>query len=101
MLHAETEKALADYYLAQLAAMVNKSPQAVIGVLGIAPSNEDYADQVRGAYFTSFRYRESLVRLKSFRHVYAPMPGIEAAARDSRGRIVTQMEKALARYPES
>ena len=98
---SETERALADYYLTQLAAVAGKSPQELSEILEIAPGDKDYAHEVRHTYFTACHYRESLIRLKSFRHIYAPMPGIEAAARDSRGRIVTQMEKALAGYPES
>ena len=135
---AEAEKALADYYLTQLAAMVGKSRPQILETLdavsepggrgsgraetvgqpgsagaspsrtsvlkcppGIASNAKDYAEKVRSAYFTACRYRESLARLRSFRHVHTPMPGIEAAARDSRGRIVTPMEVNLEQYPES
>ena len=98
---AETDRALADYFLARLASMAGTSPEQILETLGIAHGAGDYAEEVRRAYFTACRYRESLVRIKSFRHVHAPMPGIETAAIDSRGRIVTQMEADLENYPVS
>ena len=98
---AETEKALADRFLERLASMVGIPSAQILETLGIARDAADYAEQVRRAYFTASRYRECLARIKSFRHVHAPLPGIEAAAIDSRGRIVTQMEAALEHYPVS
>ena len=86
----KAEEALAGYYRARLAA-------AGAGA-GELPRD---LNAVRDAYFTVCRYREGLIRLKSFRHVHAPMPGIEAAATDSRGRVVTQMEARLEHYGES
>ena len=97
----EAERALADFYLTQHAAIAGKSPPQILEMLGIALDAQGYADEVRSAYFTACRYHESLVRLKSFRHVHTPMPGIEAARRDAQGRIITPMDASLQRYPES
>jgi len=46
-------------------------------------------------------YRDSLERLLALRFHPVPMAGVEHAARDSRGRIVPAIEKALEAYPAS
>jgi len=97
----ETEKALAGYFLERLASLTGAPSAQILEILGIARGAEGYAHRVRRAYFIANRYRESLLRIKSFRHVNAPMPGIESAAIDSRGQIVTQMEADLENYPVS
>jgi len=47
------------------------------------------------------RYEESLRRLLALRFHPEPMPGVEQAARDAKGRIVPAMETALEKYPTS
>jgi len=47
------------------------------------------------------RYEASLQRLAALKFHPEPMPGVETAVRDSQGRIVPAMEKALAKYPTS
>jgi len=47
------------------------------------------------------RYQESLHRLLALRFYPEPLPGVEHAVRDAKGRIVPGMEKALAEYPTS
>ncbi|NQT86392.1 hypothetical protein HQ560_06475, partial [bacterium] len=97
----EAEDALAGYYIAKLAGAASVPAGQLPKMLGAPRDDADFARRVREAYFIVSRYRESLIRLKSFRHVHAPMPGIEAATTDSRGRTVTQMEARLERYGES
>jgi len=97
----EDEDVLTDYYVARLAAAASVPAGEVPRILNTSRAAADFARRVREAYFTVCRYREGLIRLKSFRHVHAPMPGIEAAAHDSRDQIVTQMEAQLEEYPES
>ena len=46
-------------------------------------------------------YQDSLERLLALRFHPEPMAGVEHAARDSRGRIVPAIEKALEKYPTS
>ncbi|MHC4199822.1 MAG: HzsA-related protein [Planctomycetota bacterium] len=46
-------------------------------------------------------YKEGLRRLRALKFHPEPMPGVESAARDSKGRIVPAMEKALEKYPVS
>ena len=46
-------------------------------------------------------YREGLRRLRALKFHPEPMPGVEHAARDSRGRVVPAMEKALEQCPTS
>ncbi len=46
-------------------------------------------------------YEEGLRRLRALKFYPEPMPGVESAARDSKGRIVPAMEKALEKYPTS
>lgn len=46
-------------------------------------------------------YQESLQRLLALRFYPEPMAGVEHAARDSQGRIVPAIEKALEKYPAS
>jgi len=97
----DTERALAGHYLQQLAASAKMPPQQILEAVGTSARAADYAEKIRHACFTALRYREGLARIRSLRSVHAPMPGIEAAARDSRGRVVTQMEADLESYPES
>jgi hypothetical protein len=47
------------------------------------------------------RYQEGLKRLRALTFHPEPMPGVEHAALDSKGRIVPAMEKALETYPPS
>jgi len=47
------------------------------------------------------QYREALHRLRVLKFHPEPMPGVETAARDSKGRIVPAMEARLERYPTS
>ncbi len=47
------------------------------------------------------RYRSALRRMLALKFHPEPMPGVEHAARDSQGRIVPAIEKALERYPTS
>ncbi len=47
------------------------------------------------------RYQEGLKRLRALRFHPEPMPGVEHAAVDSRGRVVPAMEEALEKYPPS
>ncbi len=47
------------------------------------------------------RYQDSLQRLAALRFHPEPMAGVEHAARDSKGRIVPAIEKALEKYPTS
>ncbi len=47
----------------------------------------------------SERYKEGLTRLRALRFHPEPMPGVEHAARDSKGRVVPAMEVALDEYP--
>ena len=47
------------------------------------------------------RYSEGLARLRAVKFHPEPMPGVEAAARNSKGQIVPAMEAALERYPTS
>jgi len=49
----------------------------------------------------SDRYQEALKRLRALNAHPKPMPGVEHAALDSRGRVVPAMEKALETYPSS
>ena len=98
---AKAERALADHYVRQLAALAGRSARDVLELIGAAAGERGYARAVRAALFTAVRYREALARLSAFRSVHSPMPGIEAGARDSRGRIVTRMEALLEHYPES
>jgi hypothetical protein len=97
----ETEEVLTRYYLAKLAGAGALPAGDIPKILKTPRDDANFAARVREAYFTVRRYREALIRLRSFRYVQTPMPGIEAAARDSRGRIVTQMAARLERYPES
>ena len=97
----EAEEALAGYYLARLAEAASVPAGELPRLLGTANGSADFSQRVREAYFTVCRYREGLIRLKSFRHVHAPMPGVEAAATDSRGRVVTQMEAQLEHLGQS
>jgi hypothetical protein len=46
-------------------------------------------------------YGQAIKRLRSLKFYPEPMPGVETAALDSRGRIVPAMEKALEKYPTS
>ena len=46
-------------------------------------------------------YQDSLQRLLALRFYPEPMAGVEHAARDSKGRIVPAIEKALEKYPTS
>jgi mono/diheme cytochrome c family protein len=46
-------------------------------------------------------YAENLKRLRAVKFHPHPMPGVEAAALDSKGRIVPAMEKELEKYPTS
>ena len=47
------------------------------------------------------RYQSALQRMVALKFHPEPLPGVEHAARDSKGRIVPAMEKALERYPTS
>ncbi len=47
------------------------------------------------------RYTEGLQRLRALKFHPEPMPGVEAAGRDSQGRIVPAMEQKLETYPTS
>ncbi|NQU22532.1 MAG: hypothetical protein HQ567_14740, partial [Candidatus Nealsonbacteria bacterium] len=47
------------------------------------------------------RYQDSLERLAAVRFHPEPMAGVEHAAKDSKGRIVPAIEKALEKYPTS
>ncbi len=60
------------------------------------PAQQVIEDVTQLAY-----YRDSLARLLALRFYPEPMAGVEHAARDSRGRIVPAMEKALEKYPTS
>ena len=46
-------------------------------------------------------YRDCLERLAALKFYPEPMAGVEHAARDSKGRIVPAIEKALEKYPTS
>jgi hypothetical protein len=46
-------------------------------------------------------YHDSLQRLVALRYHPEPMPGVEHAVRDDRGRIVPAIEKNLSEYPTS
>ncbi len=98
---AKTENALADHHLRNLAKSAGVPPVRVLDALGALPGRPDYAETVAAACLAAHRYREALIRLRAFRSVYSPMPGIEAAARDSRGRVVTRMEADLETCRES
>ena len=97
----EGEDALTEYYIARLAAEASVPAGDLSRILNTPRHDADFPRRVREVYFTVCRYRESLIRLKSFRHIHTPLPGIEAAATDSRGRVVTQMEARLEHYHES
>ena len=47
------------------------------------------------------RYKEGLSRLRAVKFHPEPMPGVEQAARNSKGQIVPVMEAALEKYPTS
>ena len=47
------------------------------------------------------RYADGLRQLRALKFHPEPMPGVEHAARDSRGRIVPAMEAALEKHPRS
>jgi hypothetical protein len=64
-------------------------PYHTVGVL----ANQRFTDEKT--------YAEGLKRLRALRFHPQAMPGVESAARDSKGRVVPAMEAALEKYPTS
>jgi hypothetical protein len=61
----------------------------------------DTAEAASRGHAGEVLYADGLRRLRALRFHPEPMPGVESAARDSQGRIVPAMEKALEKQPAS